>query len=452
MWMRRRPGTPRAVVAVAALLAVLSGPVAAGEGPGLPALLRLLPDASETTTSAPVFGYVDLAAIAAAAGVEPPGSDAEFAALDDARRAAWIDAMRRIQSGPTEVLGYPMGIGQRAVGSVEALGINWFEIDAAMTFWQPPSTVTVIAGGAGFADPAKIGAALTARGFSERQLDGFAVWHRLDDNAMALGQKDDLAEGDFLVGRLPRASRVAVKDGIVVHASNWPAIGVVAATESGKAAGSPAGRLSAAILGGIEEATGARLLQATAFMLRDIGSAEDPGGIFSQFITAPSFDLESLRKAIEPEMPGPRLPLYPLALIADMQDGADQLAVIALPFPDRESADEAATVLADRLLAWSPGDGTAPLLDQVRGTIEKRVVERDDVAGATFATFISTIAAGEEERKVVSALADAAGGAIAIVAVRYPSAAAGDAVKAGAVFRIWMAGIYRRAFTPLAAP
>jgi hypothetical protein len=436
----------------AVLAAVLCEPAAAGEAPGLPALLGLLPGTSETTASAPVFGYVDLDAVAAAAGIAPPASDAAFAALDDADRGAWIDAMRRIQSGPTDLLSYPLGIGQRAAGSVEALGVNWFDIDAAMTFWQPPGTVTVIAGAPGFADPAAIGPALTARGFAERQLDGFAVWHRLDDNALALGQTDALAEGDFLAGSLPRASRVAVKDGIVVHAGNWPALGTVTATAAGKSAPSPVARLSAAILGGIGEATDARLLQATAFMLRDIGSAEDPGGIFSQFITSPSFDLEGLRKAIGPAVPGPRLPLYPLALLADMQAGADQVAVIALPFPDPEAAAEAATVLAERLAAWSPGEGTAPLLEQVRGTIETWVVERDDVAGATFATFIASIAAGEEERKAVSALSDTAGGAVAIVAVRYPMAGDGDSTHAGAVYRTWMAGIYRRAFTPLAVP
>lgn len=434
------------------LVAALAGPAAAGDRPDLAALLRLLPDTGATTASAPVFGYVDLGAIAAAAGVVPPSSDAEFDSLDGERRGAWIDALRRIQAGPPEVLGYPIGIGLRAAGSVEALGINWFDIDAAMTFWQPPDTVTVVAGGAGFAQPGRIGAALAARGFAERQLEGFAVWHHLDDNAMALGQKDDLAEGDFLLGRLPRASRVAVKDGLVVHTNNWPTLAAVAATAAGKVAASPVAVLSAAILAGIEDETGAALLQATALMLRDVGSAEDPGAFFSQFTTSPSFDLDALRKAIGPEAAGPRLPLYPLAFLADMQDGADQLAVIALPYPDRESADAAATVLAERLRAWSPGEGTASLLDQVQGSIEKRVVERDDIAGATFATFIAMIAAGAEERKSVSVLAEATGGAIAIVAVRHPMAGADGSAQAGAVFRTWMAGIYRRTFTPLAAP
>ena len=450
--MLRRPRKLRVVAAAATLVAALAGPAVAGDAPDLAALLRVLPDTGETTASAPVFGFVDLDAITRAAGVDSPASDADFAALDESRRKAWVDALRRIQAGPPDVLSYPIGIGQRAVGSVEALGINWFDIDVAMTFGQPPSTVTVIAGGAGFADTDRIGAALTARGFAERRLDGFAVWHHLDDNAVALGQKDNLAEGDFLLGRLPRASRVAVKDGIVVHANNWPALAAVAVTAAGKAAASPAAVLSAAILAGVEDETGATLLQATALMLRDVGSAEDPGGFFSQFTTSPAFDLDALRKAIEPEVPGPRLPLYPLAFLADMQDGVDQLAVIALPYPDRESADAAAVVLAERLHAWSPGEGMASLLDQVRGSIETRVVERDDIAGATFATFIATIAAGVEERKSVSVLAEATGGAIAIVAVRYPMAGADDPAQAGAVFRTWMAGIYRRTFTPLAAP
>ena len=151
--------------------------------------------------------------------------------------------------------------------------------------------------------------------------------------------------------------------------------------------------------------------------------------------------------------PGPRLPLYPLAFIADMQDGTDQLAVIALPYPDRESAEAAASVVAERLAVWAPGSGGAPMVDQIHGRVEHRVVERDDIAGATFATFIAAIEAGDREREAVAAFAKTVGGAVAIVVVRAPMQdESGAPIIAGAAFRAFVSAIYSRAFTPLAAP
>lgn len=436
---------------VVALLLGAGGAVASDK-PGLADLLPLLPDAAETTHGAPVFGYVDLQAVAEAAGLRAPDSEASFAALEEAERKTWLDAMARVAAGPPDVVTYPAGIGRRQVTSLEALGVDWFGIHSTMTFWQPPGTVTVLAGGAGFPDPAAVGRALAARDFEERKVEGFDVWHRLEDNKLAVAQKDDRAEGDFLIGAIPRASRVALGDGILVHAANWPAIEAVAATEAGLDPPSPAASLSLSLLAAIEGATGgATLLQANAFMLRDVGAAEDPGGILSEFLQAPT--AEAIRKAIAPAEPGPRLPLYPLAFIADMEAGADQLAVIALPYPDRDSAEAAAIVVAERLAAWTPAGGGAPLVDQIRGRVERRVVERDDVAGATFATFIASIEAGDRERQAVAAFAKTVGGAVAIVVLRSPARdEAGTPASAGAAFRSIIAAIYGRAFTPLAAP
>jgi hypothetical protein len=433
------------------LLAGLAGPAAAGEAPGLADLLPLLPDATKTTHSAPVFSYVDLGAVQRAAGIAPPASEAAFAAMPEDAQKAWAAAMRRVNAGPPDVLSYPSGIGRRDATSLEALGIDWFAIDAAMTFWQPPSTVTVLAGAPGFADPAAIGAALTARGFEERRLDGFTVWHKLDDNQLALDQKDPLADGDFLAGRIPRASRVAVGDDVVVHATNWPAIEAVAATGAGTAPASPAAALSEELLGAVATVTDADLLQATAFMLRDVGAANDPTAALGTFLTSPVASLEALRKAIMPEAPGPQLPLYPLALVADLQEGDEQLAVLALPYPGRASAEEAAIVVAGRLAAWAPNGGP-PLVDAVRGTVEHHVVERDDIAKATFATFIASIEGGEESRKAMAAVAETTGGAAAVIVLRYPKADPAEPVQAGAAFRTFVAAIYKRAFTPLAAP
>jgi len=442
----------RTHIAAFIVAAVLAGsPARADDGAGLAALLSLVPDRAETTHSVPVFGYVDLKAVAVAAGVGFPGSEADFAAMAERDRKAWIEAMVRVSAGPPDVVAYPAGIGRRAVTSGEALGIDWFDIDSAMTFWQPPSTVTAIAGGSGFPDASAVGRALAARGFEQRQAGGFAVWHRLEDYKLALGQKDDAAAGDFLLGVIPRASRVALGDGVVVHATNWPAIEAVAETEAGTAPLSPVATLTRGLLAATASGTGAVLLQANAFMLRDVGVAGDPGGILSQLLDAPS--AEAIQKAIAPAEPGPLLPLYPLAFIADMQDGTDQLAVIALPYPDPVSAGAAAAVVAERLASWVPGSGGEPLVEQLDATVEHRVVERDDIAGATFATFIASIEAGDRERQAVAALSDTVGGAAAIVTLRVPMRAdSATPVPAGAAFRAILSAIYSRAFTPLAAP
>jgi hypothetical protein len=115
------------------------------------------------------------------------------------------------------------------------------------------------------------------------------------------------------------------------------------------------------------------------------------------------------------------------------------------------SAEEAAIVVADRLAAWAPNGGP-PLVDAVRGTVEHHVVERDDIARATFATFIASIEGGEESRKAMAAVAETTGGAAAVIVLRYPKADPAEPVQAAAAFRAFIAAIYKRAFTPLAAP
>ena len=432
-----RPGVRAAIIAVAVILAA---PARAGDMP-VDRLLSLIPDAPATTRSGPVFSYVDLRAIEEAGGVAAPESEDAFAAMPREAQRHWFDAMSRVMSGPPDLLAYPAGIGRRPVTSVEALGIDWFGIDTAMTFWAPPSLVTMIAGTPDLDDPAVVGAALAARDFAVREVGGFDVWHRFEDNQMVPGLDDRLAEADFLLGRLPRAGRVAVRPGLVVHAINWPAIEAVAATAAGEAPISPAAKLSRTILDIAAETTGARLLQATALMLRDVGSADDPGIRMADLFSAPS--MSQLLAAIAPLTPGPRLPLYPLAVIADMQDGEDQLAVIGLPFPDRASADAAAAVLAERLAGWRPDDAAPPLVETVSGTIETAVIDGEGIAAATLATFVAAIEGGEAEKRAVDALPGVTGGSVVIATLRYPTPPADGPVAGGAAFRAWMNGIHR---------
>ncbi|MCB1500423.1 MAG: hypothetical protein KDK07_11655 [Bauldia sp.] len=442
-----RPSVRSAIIALAVAFAT---PAGAAADTLLDELLVLIPDARETTRSGPVFSYVDVRAVEQAGGVATPDSEDAFADLPRDAQKQWLAAMGRVMVGPPDVLTYPAGIGRRPVTSREALGIDWFGIDAAMTFWAPPSLVTVIAGAPDFDNPAVVGAALAARGFEVREVGGFDVWHRFDDDQMMLGLDDRLAEGDFLLGNIPRAGRVAVRPEMMVHATNWPAIEAVAATNAGESPVSPAASLSRTILDIAAETTGAQLLQATALMLRDVGSADDPGIRMADLFGAPT--VEQLRAAIAAPTPGPRLPLYPLAVIADMQAGGDQLAVIGLPFPDRESADTAAVVLADRLADWRPEESAPPLVETVGGGIETAVIDGEGIAAVTLATFVASIEGGEAEKRAVDALPGVSGGSVVIATLRYPMPPGDRPAAGGAAFRAWINGVHRRTFTPLAAP
>jgi hypothetical protein len=200
-----------------------------------------------------------------------------------------------------------------------------------------------------------------------------------------------------------------------------------------------------------------------AFTLVDVGLAGGPSLIDGLFTEDGAIDLGALAEsALAPSPAGPPLPAYPLVLFADLAAGKDQVNVIALPFADRATAESAAVVLADRLRTWQPGKFQQPVLDVIGGAVSTAVVDDVRVAPAAAATFVSvTLAvAADAEGAPDGAAAEptmtipevAPGGAVALVAIRYPLPASGSRDRPSAFLSIALQAIYNRDFAPLAIP
>jgi hypothetical protein len=150
----------------------------------------------------------------------------------------------------------------------------------------------------------------------------------------------------------------------------------------------------------------------------------------------------------------PPLAPYPLVLLADMQTGNEQVAVIALPYAERADAEAAAAVVANRLLQWQPYKAERPLVDEIGGKVESKVVEVARLGAAVSRTFVSLVASVGDAPwvKLIAPLAAGSeGGAVALVIVRYPLPQT-DAVEPGKVLASWVNAVYDRDLKPLAVP
>jgi hypothetical protein len=441
-----------AFFAIVALLAA-AGARAGAEDTGLDALLGLIPESPLTYDAAPVFGYVDLRAVERAAGVAAPASEAAFAAMAPAERQAWAAAYHRVVAGPEALRNFGQVIEQDKATVRKSLGFDWFSVDRAFGFWAPPLGVTVLAGEPALTGKADFDKALTRRGFARRAVKGVTVWHRLDDDVTALGLKDDFAAGDVLLGRIPRSERIAVLPGAVVAARNWPDVTAVLATRTGKPAPSAAATLVKAMLADLAPAEAAAIVQAAAFTLPQLGGDKGMADVLTDlFGPSGATDIDSLKARLEAS--GSALPAYPLALFLDLETGGDQVAMIALPYADRAAAEKAAAAIAGRLAAWTPKGMSEPMIQATGGVIETRVIDDPQLAAGVAGTFLSLAASGGKPpsaaaRKAAEALQ---GGAVALVAVRRPAAAAGAGDRPGWVFARWLEAIYRREFLVLAVP
>ncbi|MCZ7539809.1 MAG: hypothetical protein M5U29_07865 [Anaerolineae bacterium] len=198
---------------------------------------------------------------------------------------------------------------------------------------------------------------------------------------------------------------------MLANARSWPLInGVIGAAqgELPSLADDPAYR---ALAGAIAAPDGL-LIQALFFGGAALGAV--PGDPASLGVTPPAADL------------GP-LPPYALAVLADRQEGNDQVHLIGLVYADAPTAQAAADVLAGRIADF-------------------RLSTRPEIVLAE--EFGATVSAS-----VVESAGD--GLAVALVEARYPlpaertDAETGRFSSAGRLYGLWVQAILRREFTPL---
>jgi hypothetical protein len=330
-------------------------------------LLPLMPETVGVFGASPIFAYVDFRALERAAGVATPPSEAAFEALTEDERLDWAHAWVRAVLGPDWLRGYMTIDGSGPDKMAHRVGFDFFDIDQAFWFGAEPQKVMVFAGDGAFADPERLGAALKARGFGVETVDGVQVWHRYEDDGYSVLDEPTLADP---LGDIGGARRVAVLPHVLASASNWATIKyVLAARGANPVPGSLMEALRACV-SAVEARAGTdgAVVQAYAFPLRAAAGAFGPaeGGFDADYQRALSKALENLAAAS-----GRTLPLYPLAVLADLQIGAERVDVIALPYADADTAHTASEVLTERLQRWSAparqADGT---LSDGHGAIE----------------------------------------------------------------------------------
>lgn len=366
-------------LAAAALLTTLAlAPTAdAQEGRnGLPELLALIP-AGQVDEADAFFYYADLEAMTAAAGI----------ALQDDPQAV-VDGFWRFTVGPGMFTQYLLQYDRMR----EVVGFGLADMARVMSFGTPPGTVTVVAGGPGLSDMAALDAALGPRGFTLTETTGLPVWESGEDYSIDLLHRD---VADPFGGYLGQASRIAVANGLLIRAAGWPNLRQVLAVRAGKAQG----------LTGVLPALPAAVRAVTAL----------PGveGPVIQAVAFPASALVPEPGRGAPAPAGDPLPPFPFVFLADLQAGREAVNAIVLPYPDFDTAAEAAAIVKERLTAWP----------------------RTAEAGLTVESILAPIGGGET---------------LAILWVRLSPETHHPVLRAG--LNAWFQAILSRQFTPLSVP
>ncbi len=395
--------TARLSLFLALLLALLPGASALAQDDSPPSpLLAMLAGVPEGAIPADggwaTVRYTDYAALYEAEGIAPLRN---LGNLDLLMTAVPLPAMlTRLAAGP-EALSYVFPSAGQMAGTV---GFEWLlDVDRSLEFGDPPGVGLLLAGDL---DTAAIGAALQARDFSQADVSGVTVWHRFDDLAISAADRDT---ADPFGGHLGTAARIALLPDMLANARSWPLINSIIGAAQGdlpSLADDPAYR---ALAGAITAPDGL-LIQALFFSGEALQAAGDPAQLS---LAMPAADL------------GP-LPPYALAVLADRQEGNDQVHLIGLVCADAPTAGAAADVLAGRIADF-------------------RLSTRPDIVLAE--EFGATVSASVIER-------EAEGLAVALVEVRYPlpaerTDAGGHFLSAGRLYGLWVQAILRREFTPL---
>lgn len=308
--------------------------------------------------------------------------------------------LSRIIAGP-EALAYAI---HRAGRMTELVGFEWLlDVDRSLEFGDPPDLGLLLAGEF---DVEAIAAALESRGFSVADVEGVPVWHRFDDFAVSIAARDP---ADPFGGNLGAAARVALLPDTLANARSWQLIedivSAALATEPSLAEDPAYRALTEAITG-----PDGMLIQALFFP----GAALRSAGGSTQTDREPTDELDPL-------------PAFSVAVLADRQEGGDQVHLIALACVDEATASTAADVLARRVERfYLPSRPEDVLADRFGATVCRREVRQTQD-----------------------------GVAIAVVEARYPvpegptDPQTGQYNVRGLLFRSWVQAILRREFTPL---
>ena len=319
----------------ACLLAVSSAPALTQEAtlepgseqPPLLEMLALVPDVPEALASTaydPFLSYVDYRAVEdARSGVPTFESWADYAEAREARDVdirLWSVNGVRIRTGPDF-----FRFLDDSAETAEVVGFDLFDIDRALTFGKPPARGVILQGE--FDAPA-IEEAYSARGYTAGQNNGVVLLQRDDGESGAAIDVSGINLANPFGGQIGRREPLAATREYLLSTSNDALFDDMVSSYVGYAQSLYTRPELVAAAEAVSIGHG-DLLQALFY---------DP-----ETVGAPSPDTRNITTRYGP------LPAYSVAVVADLQDGPDQIALVALVYENEDKARAAAAELTDRL-------------------------------------------------------------------------------------------------------
>jgi hypothetical protein len=367
------------------------------------AQLALVPDnLSDPEGGGPIVKYADFQALYIAEGIEDQRLTADLPTLLNTVPLAGM--LARLVAAP-DAFNYVFRAADRMPGLV---GFEWMaDVNRSLEYGAPPDTAFTLEGAF---DEAAVTSALAAHDFEQTDVSGIPVWHRLEDGEM---NREYRVAGDPFGGRTGVSARIAILPGHLAHSAYWPIIENLVAAAQGEQeslADNPDYRALAEAVSAPE----GLLLQAMFFTLADVG-------------LVPGDPLAVLEGQDDPtEAYGSLMP-YRLAVLADRQEGNDQVHLIGLVYTDVSQAQAAAEEVAARLRTFRmPEEPDEVLIDRFGALVSASVYE-----------------------------SETAGNAVAVVEVRYALPAdridpeTGQFITGGRMYGAWFSAIMQGAFSPL---
>ncbi len=329
---------PRAARALLAACLLAAAPVFAQEVPFEPGaeqpplleMLALAPDVPEALNAAPYapfLGYVDYRAIEQARpGVPTFPSWADYEAARAARDTdirLWSVNSVRIQTGQ-DLYTYL----ERSQDSAEVVGFDLFDVDRALTFGRPPAQGRILQGRY---DAPAIEAAHVERGYVAGQNNGVVLLQRGDGEPGNAIDVQGINLANPFGGEIGRMQPLAVTAEYLLSTPNDTLFDQMVNSYVGYAQSLYTRPELVAAAEAVSIGHG-ELLQALFYNPAGVGvSPADTGNVTDAY--------------------GP-LPAYQAAVVADLQDGHDQIALIALVYENEATARAAAAELTDRVAAY----------------------------------------------------------------------------------------------------
>ncbi len=394
------------------LSALLVMPLQAQDSEANP-LLRLLalipnsPDARQTMIS-----YADYRALESIRGIDTPTKQ-DFDDRTDLG-GQWIAATMGLSGGmPLQNLFLFFE------DMPDLVGFSFFDIDRTMVFGEPPSMGNILEGDF---DAERIGAALSARDFTENDFDGVPVW--CGANGCENGVETDLANrnpGNPFGGDLGRSEPVGVvSDSLLVNSASDGVVRTLINTYQGEFRSLADTDDYAAIAEALAD-TGT-IAQALFLNPQEL-SLSDPAILLGA--NASPEQIEAIREQLLTDEPNKLAP-YSAIAFADVGTENEQLAVIALAYADAENAEAAAQEVTTRLENFTSFRTRQPFSD---------VLENASATIREPAVYISEN-----------------GSAVALIAVSYPLPSnepqEGGAryQSSGLLYRYFISEVYSRSF------